>query len=83
MILDEILNRIFYGRTGVDFSEEKLQGVELLGKTIKMSPISLVLVFLDLEDCFNVSIPSKYVLSGYFRTYEGIRECIENLILNI
>ncbi len=78
--IESILNNIFLSRTGIDFGQnEELKDKALLGNNCKIAPRELILVCVDIEREFNVTVPENQIINGGFKTYNRIRDMIVQL----
>ncbi|MFI3172513.1 MAG: peptide maturation system acyl carrier-related protein [Eubacteriales bacterium] len=70
---NDIINKIFLHRTGIDFEkQEEIRDVNLFSHSIKLPPRELVLVLFDIEKNFDIEISEEELLKEKFNTYNNI-----------
>lgn len=80
MIIEEQLNEIMLYRSGIDFGKnEELKDQLLLGERIKLPARELVMIYLDIEKKFKITIEDEYIINGSFKTYQGILKMLHSV----
>ena len=78
--IEEIVQNILLRRTGIDFTNQEIKKKFLLGKELNIPARELVLVYLDIENEFNILIKERDVLEGGFKTYNNILDTVRAYI---
>lgn len=72
------LSLILKKRAHIDFkSSNNLCNEKLLSIRIGMQARELILTLFDIERKFRINIPQKYILDGYFDTYNHLVNIVE------
>lgn len=56
--------------------KEGIYDLNLLGKSIKMTPSDLIGLFLDIEKQFNITFSEEDIIKGRFKTINSITQVI-------
>lgn len=68
---------VFQKRVHIDFKVRiDLRDEKLLGKKIGMYARDLLLILYDIEREFGMKVPDRYIIDGYFDTYNHIIDII-------
>ncbi len=72
--IKERLSNIFSNRLGMDIDDKSFSKwtEPLLGKEINLNPRDLLYLYIDIEEEFNISIPTEDVACGNFSSLNSI-----------
>lgn len=74
--IERELTEIFMKHSGVDFKNDSLKREKLFSDTINLKARDLVMIMDKIENRFCVHIPTEYICSGSFDTYEHIAKIL-------
>ncbi len=72
------LNGIFKQRIGIDFTKKtELKNTSLFGDVLRIPVREVVIIFLIVENKFNVTLSQEEILDGKFNTFNNILKLID------
>lgn len=70
---EERLEEIFLNRTGINFAmRPELKKMHFLGSKLNIPVRELILIYTDIENIFNIAIPTDFVVENKYTTFENL-----------